>query len=84
MIIKVRFMELLIYAEYLSPRLEYVLNYIFRDCYGCPFSVTDQETVYSPHEGPGINYSGKYGLDGFRIPVSGFLAEDCIRKIRPL
>ena len=84
MIIKVRFMELLIYAEYLSPRLEYVLNYIFRDCYGCPFSVTDQETVYSPHEGPVINYSGKYGLDGFRIPVSGFLAEDCIRKIRPL
>jgi hypothetical protein len=77
-------MELLIYAECLSPRLEYVLNYIFRDCYQCSFSVTDQETVFSPHVGPGINYSGKYGLDGFRIPVSGFLAEDCIRKMEPM
>jgi hypothetical protein len=77
-------MELLIYTEDKSPRLEFVLNFIFRDAFGCRFSITDQEFVYSPYVGPRINYSGKYGLDGFRIPVSGFLAEDCIRKFEPL
>lgn len=77
-------MEILIYTENISPRLRYVLNYIFRDCFRCEFSVTDQETLFSPYKGPKINYSGKYGLDGFRIPVSGFLAENCIRKMDPL
>ena len=77
-------MELLIYAERISPRLRYVLDFVFRDCLHCEFSVIDQETVFSPYTGPKINYSGKYGLDGFRIPVSGFLAEDCIRKMEPL
>ncbi|MCK4855266.1 MAG: hypothetical protein KAT31_13405, partial [Bacteroidales bacterium] len=77
-------MEILIYTECKSPRLQYVLNYIFRDCFGCDFSVTDQETIFSPCQGPKINYSGKYGLDGFRIPASGFLVEDCIRKMEPM
>lgn len=77
-------MDILIYTECKSPRLQYVLNYIFRDCFGCDFSVTDRETVFSPHQGPKINYSGKYGLDGFRIPVSGLLAENCIRKMEPM
>jgi hypothetical protein len=76
--------EILIYTECKSPRLQYVLNYIFRDCFGCDFSVTDQETIFSPYQGPKINYSGKYGLDGFRIPASGFLIEDCIRKMEPM
>ncbi len=77
-------MEILIYTECKSPRLQYVLNYILRDCFGCDFSVTDQETIFSPHQGPKINYSGKYGLDGFRIPASGLLAENCIRKMEPM
>ena len=77
-------MEILIYSECKSPRLQYVLNYIFRDCLRCNFSVTDQETIFSPHQGPKINYSGKYGLDGFRIPASGFLLENIIRKMEPL
>ena len=74
-------MEILIYTDHKSPRLQYVLNYIFRECYNCDFSVTDQETVFSSHVGPKINYSGKYGLDGFRIPESGLLAENYIRKM---
>ena len=77
-------MEILIYSECQSPRLQYVLNYIFRDCFGCDFSVTDQETIFSPYQGPKINYSGKYGLDGFRIPASGLLLENCIRKMEPM
>jgi hypothetical protein len=77
-------MEILIYTESTSPRLQYVLNYVFRDCFDCEFSVTSQETKFSPHPGPKINYSGKYGLDGFCIPASGFLLENCIRKMEPL
>ncbi|KPL22097.1 MAG: hypothetical protein AMS23_08415, partial [Bacteroides sp. SM1_62] len=77
-------MEILVYTECKSPRLQFVLNYIFRDCFRCDFSVTDQEIMFSPYQGPKINYSGKYGLDGFRIPASGFLAEDCIRKMEPM
>lgn len=77
-------MELLVYTESNSPRLQYVLNFIFRDCLGCDFSVINQERIFSPHQGPKINYSGKYGLDGFRIPASGLLMEDCIRTMEPL
>lgn len=77
-------MEILIYTESKSPRLQFVLNYVFRDCFGCDFSVTDQERIFSPCLGPKINYSGKYGLDGFRIPASGLLVEDCIRKMEPM
>ena len=77
-------MEILIYTESTSPRLQYVLNYIFRDCFECEFSVTNLETKFSPHQGPKINYSGKYGLDGFCIPASGFLLENCIRKMEPM
>ncbi len=74
-------MDLLIYTEQPSPRLQYVLNFVFRDCFKCDFSVTDQEATFSTHKGAGINYSGKYGLGGFLIPKSGLLAEDCIRKL---
>ena len=77
-------MEILIYTESTSPRLQYVLNYIFRDCFDCEFSVTNLETKFSSHLGPKINYSGKYGLDGFCIPASGFLLENCIRKMEPM
>jgi len=77
-------MEILVYTEGKSSRLQYILNYIFRDCYSCDFSVTEQETIFSPHQGPKINYSGKYGLDGFRIPSSGLLVENCIRKMEPM
>jgi hypothetical protein len=77
-------MEILVYTENNSPRLQYVLNFIFGDCLGCDFSVIDQERTFSPHQGPKINYSGKYGLDGFHIPASGLLMEDCIRKMEPL
>jgi hypothetical protein len=77
-------MEVLIYTETQSPRLQYILNYIFRDCFGVAYSVTDQERIFSPRKGPKINYSGKYGLDGFRIPASGLLIENCIRKMEPM
>jgi hypothetical protein len=77
-------MEILIYTESQSPRLQYTLNYIFRDCFGVAYSVTDQERIFSPRKGPKINYSGKYGLDGFRIPASGLLIENCIRKMEPM
>jgi len=77
-------MEVLIYTESQSPRLQYILNYIFRDCFGVAYSVTDQERIFSPRKGPKINYSGKYGLDGFRIPASGLLIENCIRKMEPM
>jgi len=77
-------MEILIYTESQSPRLQYILNYIFRDCFGVAYSVTDQERIFSPSKRPKINYSGKYGLDGFRIPASGLLIENCIRKMEPM
>ena len=77
-------MEILIYTESQSPRLQYILNYIFRDCLRVAYSVTDQERIFSPRKGPKINYSGKYGLDGFRIPASGLLIENCIRKMEPM
>ncbi len=77
-------MEILIYTESQSPRLQYILNYIFRDCFGVAYSVTDQERIFSPRKGPKINYSGKYGLDGFRIPASGLLIENSIRKMEPM
>jgi len=77
-------MEILIYSESQSPRLQYILNYIFRDCFRVAYSVTDQERIFSPRKGPKINYSGKYGLDGFRIPASGLLIENCIRKMEPM
>jgi hypothetical protein len=77
-------MEILVYTECKSSRLQYVLNYILRDCFGIDFSVTDREMEFSPYQGPRINYSGRYGLDGFRIPASGFLAENRIRKMEPM
>jgi hypothetical protein len=78
-------MDILIYTDHPSPRLQYVLNYIFRDCFRQEFSVTDQESFYTAQEGVRINYSGKTGMGGFRIPVSGLLAEDSVRpqEVRP-
>ena len=72
---------MLIYAETITPRLRYVLNFIFRDSFNADFIITDKLEEFKAEEGAKISYAQDKVIDSFHIPSCGLLAEETIREI---
>ncbi|MFC2112036.1 polysaccharide deacetylase family protein [Bacteroidota bacterium] len=68
---------MLIYTENITPRLRYVLSFIFSE----HFRITDNLEEFKAEKGGGINYSGNRIEGKFNIPCSGMLAETGIKDV---
>lgn len=74
---------MLIYTEYNTPRLQYVLNFIFRDVFSTDFRIVSDGREFRDYRGAKINYSTAEMGDSFHIPVSGLLSAEGIEDIDP-
>lgn len=73
--------ELLLYSDFNSPRLQYILNWIFGEQLGIAFSFTTDITYWNSFEGIKINYSsGKQINESLQIIPHNILRE---RDIKP-
>lgn len=75
---------MLIYTENNTPRLQYVLKFIFRDVFSMDFRIVEDSREFGDHKGPKINYSSTESGDAIIIPVSGLLSEKGIKGIDPV
>lgn len=74
---------MLIYSEHITPRLKYVVRFIFNDFLGTGAEITSDKELFSKMSGPKLSYAAKRLNDEFNILPSGLLFEDQIREIRP-
>ena len=74
---------MLIYAEHNTPRLRYVLNFIFRDVFRIEFEITVAKDEFEVYRGPKLNYSDVEFAGSVRVPVSGLLWETGVKDIDP-
>ena len=72
---------MLIYSEYLSPRLRYVLKFVFGDVLKVSYRLTDQPEELESYNGLRIAYSNERMEGAFHIPVSGLLSETGVKRI---
>ncbi len=72
---------LLIYAHTVSPRLQYICSFIFKEQMGVDFKLTIDSQKFKTREGPKINYSdSKIADDEFYIQNHDLLFEQDIKK----
>lgn len=74
---------MLIFTEHITPRLSYVLNFIFRDCFREEVQLTDKPEEFRSGDGPRINYAHTPVPECFHIIPSGLLADTGISEIDP-
>ncbi len=75
---------MLIFARHNTPRLNFVLKFIFGDVFGTGFRITEDKREFRAYPGARIDYSGAGHEEGAcRIPVSGLLSETGVREIDP-
>lgn len=74
---------MLIYTEHSTPRLQFVLNFIFRDVFRAEFTITENREEFRVHGGPKINYSTPPIGEALNVPVSGFLSAVGVKEIDP-
>lgn len=74
---------MLIYTEHTTPRLQFVLNFIFRDVFRAEFTITENGEEFRAHGGPKINYSTPPIGEALNVPVSGFLSAGGIKEVDP-
>ena len=75
---------MLIYTENKTPRIEFVLEFIFREAFGIDYKVTDSREDLDSYTGPKINYSVVELPGILKIPFSGILAEKSLRQLEPV
>lgn len=73
-------MLMYIFTKTISPRLEYVLKYIFTDLLGLELEITDTKDDFGQHPGVRIAYSEETFPDSLQIFPSGLLFESEIRE----
>jgi hypothetical protein len=74
---------MLVYAEKISRRLRFVLDYIFGDVFTSRYSLTENREEFLGREGAKIAYSPEPVGGSFHIPASGLLEETGVRDIDP-
>ena len=74
-------MKLFIYSAHLSPRLEYILEYCFKEVVQLDYEVTNNQKAYRRFQGPCLNYSNAaIRKEEVRIPQSNLLSESLIQE----
>jgi hypothetical protein len=76
-------MIMLIYSENITPRLKYVVRFIFDDFLGIGAEITSEKELFLRTVSPKLSYSAKKISDEFNILPSGLLSENQVREIRP-
>lgn len=71
---------LLVYSEHMSPRLDYILQFLLKDILGISYVHTIDQQVFSEAKGPRLNYSGHRMADEFFIASAGLLEENGFRQ----
>jgi len=71
----------LIYTDIVTPRLQYVADFVFREQFGQLLKITDQPEEFEAYEGYRIRYTPEF-VEGpwFNMPVAGLLSEKGIRQ----
>jgi hypothetical protein len=72
---------MIIFAEHITPRLEYTLNYIFKLRFNIEYSIVSDINKILNKTGLIINYSNKNINTALQIKPSGLLLEDKINKL---
>ena len=72
---------MLIYTEHTTPRLQFVLNFIFRDVFCVEFTVSRNEKEFMAHGAAKINYSTRQFAEALNVPFSGFLSTEGVGEI---
>lgn len=73
-------MKLIIFAEKLSYRLQYVTNFLFNDCVKLPFEIITDSELFKSYTGPKINYSNQTLSASLSISPSNLLFETGIKE----
>lgn len=74
---------LLIYTHHITPRVQYIFDYILKSICGFKITLTQDEKTYINFDGPTINYSNKkLKEDDFNIKPSGFLFSKAIEECK--
>ncbi len=72
--------QLLILVSNVSPRVEYIFDFIFKDQLGMAWELTLSEAVFKNYNGPKINYSSKRIGEHLFIKELGLLKESEINN----
>lgn len=73
---------ILIYADFITPRLHYIASFIFGEQFTQPFRITTDENEFVNYSGVKISYSGEHhNGDWFSIPATGLVFEKGIRPV---
>ena len=74
---------MLIYTEHTTPRLQFVLNFIFRDVFCVEFTISGNKEEFMAQGGAKINYSSNRVEEALNVPFSGFLSTEGVGEIDP-
>jgi hypothetical protein len=74
---------MLIYSEHITPRLQYVIRFIFDEFLGIKTNITSDKELFINEDQPKISYAPERIKDEFNIPPVGLLYENNIRNIDP-
>ena len=72
---------ILVYANEITPRIEYIMNVFFNQIFCAPFSITKNESEFIKYDGAKINYAiEKNNRDGLFIAANSLLFTNNIDK----
>jgi hypothetical protein len=74
---------LLVYSEHITPRLKYVVRFIFDDFLGIKTEITSDKESFLQSGDPGISYNSVKLKDEFNILPAGLLFENHIEEKNP-
>ena len=73
-------MDLLIFADAISPRIDYVFNHVFVDQLGLKYKITTQINAFNASDKPKLSYSKKKITNGIFLQAHKILFETKIVK----
>jgi hypothetical protein len=74
---------MIVFSEHSSPRLNYILEYIFAERLGIPFQVTQSWDDFLKSTEPKVNYSHQTLSGSVTLIPEGLLFEKNVRKKKP-
>ncbi len=75
---------ILVFTKHITPRLQYTLNYIFRNFLNTEYNITTNKDEFTTSDLPKINYSPEKINGSINIKPSGLLYETGIKKSTPV
>src|SRR5687767_14166323 len=75
---------LLVYTSEITPRIQYILEFIGKEILEAPFVITNDETAFLHNDGPKINYSpAQISTGSYWITPVPLLFQTGVREEQP-